>query len=490
MLKLTLVVLILSIACIAQTNNSNFLQFNARIGFDDKKERIVAKRFSEDGTKLMLIGLKSIQIWDVPTAKLIKSYPHEIVELDKFFGTTYLFSPDGSKVIALDSIGRDGDKKADRVNGYVFDVQTGKRIAVLERPETSVRFAFWSANGETLVTFSGLYLQKQTEISFWNAADLSFRNSINVSGYTWHYLTRDGERLYVGNGGTDTYLGLSGGTDEGEVIDVYNTRTAAIEKEFNAGGAEFGIDNYYTHVSPDEKFIATSKDKNIIVWELAGKSLPKYEIAPREAKSEIRVEGFSADGKYLLARQKKIDEFYDAATGQLVTDVAPILKLRRESEYLVPNHLGFLSIFNPYRKEDPILQTPDGEYAVARDCGQAAVHNLTANKLLYTIKGKCVTDGDSIIDTTFGTSNSNNTYYSRDVFRLSPNGKLLVNFRSDEFVVRDLKTGTVLQTVSRKQDKNLAEVPKWNLDWDIRGRYALTIAEDKKSMLIWEINEN
>ncbi len=472
-----------------QTNN-DFLRFKARIGFDDAKERIAAKRFSDDGTKLTLIGLRSIQTWDIPTAKLIESHPHEIVELDKFYGTAYEISPDGSKVITLDSIGRDGDKKEDRVNAYAYDIKTGKRIAVLERPETSVRFAFWSANGETVVTFSGLFNQKKTEISFWNGADLSFRKSITIDGYTWHYLTPDGERLFVGNGGTNKVLGLSAGADEGDVIRVYDTRTAVVEKTFDDGGEGFAVYAPDIFVSPDGRYIAAVKNKNVVVWDTAGKSQPIYELTARNPKNSVRLEGFTDDGKYLLTRQHRINEYYDTASGQLVSDVPKLVALRRENKYTVQktfNLIDFLT-YNRYRKGNSVLQTPDGRYAVTIPCKQATVLDLATSQTLYTIKSQCHGDGND--NPLFGEVEPSNYYYSYDVFRLSPNGKLLINFRYDQFVVRDLKTGTVLQRILRKEDAELSNVPKWNLEWDIKGRFALTTAEDKKSILIWEINED
>ena len=491
-LKTILLILSLSVAALAQTNN--YLQFKARIGFDDEKERIVARKFSADGRTLTLIGLKSIQTWDVGSAKLIESHAHEIVQLDKVFGTSYRFSPDGSRVVTLDMVGSDGDKKEDRVNAYVYDVRTGKRIAVLERPDMSVRFAFWSDNNQTLVTFSGLYNQKRTEISFWNAADLSFRQSIMIEGYTWHYLSRDGERLFVGNGGQYRVLGLSAGASEGKAIQVYNTRTGALEKEFNAGGEEFSVEDADTYVSPDEKFIAASKGKKIVVWETAGNSKPIYELAHRNPKGTIHLEGFSDDGKYLFAVQDKVKEFYDAATGRLAADVPKLLVLRRSSKYFVPYSSGplalpmttWFSLTRYYREENPILQTTtDARHVVALSCAAASVHDLTIDQPLYTVKSKCVSSGSSVTDPAAADYN-----YNRDVFRLSPTGKLLINFRAEQFVVRDLKTGTILQSISRKLDQYLMKVPKWNLDWDIKGSNALTVADDDRSMLIWEINEN
>lgn len=489
-LKIVFLALVLSVVSFAQTNN--YLQFKGRIGFEDEKERIMARQFSPDGTRLTLIGLKSIQTWDVASARLIESHPHEIVSLDNFFKTSYVMSPDGSKVVTLDSVGRDGDKKEDRVNGYVYDVKTGKRIAVLERPDMSVRFAFWSENGETLVTFSGLYSQKRTEISFWNGADLSFRRSIMVDGYTWHLLSRDGRRMFVGNGGQIKFLGLPAGPSNGNAIRVYDTRTAEVVKELNAGGAEFDIDFVATHVSSDERFIATSKEKNIVVWDTSGDSKPVYELAPRKPKGKIHLKGFSADGKYLFARQDDVDEFYDAATGRPAEDVPTLVKLQREDKFLVPNPYApivgnvyvTMQLGGGYYEENPVLLAPGAKHAVVRECDKASVVDLGAAQTLYTIKGRCVGGGGSLAEPYRDTYN-----YSEDVFRFSPTGRLLINFRYDRLVVRDLQTGQVLQTILRKQDRNLMDVPKWTIEWDVKGRSALTVGEDRKSMLVWEINE-
>ena len=486
-LKIFLVCLFLPIVVQAQTGD--FLRFKARVGFDDKKERITAKHYSEDGAKLTLVGLKTIQVWDVPTAKLLKSYAHEIVELDKFFGTFYQLSPDGSKIITLDSFGRDGDKKADRVNAYVFDVQTGKRLAVLERPDYSVRFAFWSADNATLVTFSGLLNQKQTEISLWDGADLSHRKSFAIDGFTWHYLSPDGERLYVGNGGQIKVLGLPAGPSDGNSIGVYDARTGAVEKELTANGAGFDIDYSATRVSPDGRFIATPKEKNIVVWDTAaeGAVQPIYELAPRDPKGKISLEGFSDDGKYLHAKQNKVEESYESESGRLAANVPKLVKLARDSKHILPNLIAVGTLHDEtFLKRKSFLETPDGRYAVALPCQQATVLDLTTDQTLYAINGKC----NSSLNLFSLNFNAHNFIPSLDVYRLSPSGKLLLNFRYDEFVVRDLKTGTILQTVARKTDKNLMEVPKMNLNWNVKGGYALTIAEDKKSVLIWEINEN
>jgi WD40 repeat protein len=137
--KIILLGLCLSIISYAQINQNNFLQFKARIGFEDEKERIVAKRFSEDGTRLTLVGLKTIQTWDVASAKLIESHPHEIVRLDKLFGTYYEFSPDGKKIITLDVFRLSPQGKLllnFRSNAFVVrDLKTGTILQTIERKQ-------------------------------------------------------------------------------------------------------------------------------------------------------------------------------------------------------------------------------------------------------------------------------------------------------------------------------------------------------------------
>ncbi len=62
-------------------------------------------------------------------------------------------------------------------------------------------------------------------------------------------------------------------------------------------GSDFDIDNVDTRVSSDGRFIATSKEKNIIVWDTAGAlqiSLEKnlaFRVARREFVYRLRGSG-------------------------------------------------------------------------------------------------------------------------------------------------------------------------------------------------------
>lgn len=485
LMKILSLILMSGIFAFAQTGK-DFIQFKARIGFNDENEMIKARHYSADGTKLTLVGLKATQIWDIPTAKLISSQPHEIVELDRIRGNYYEISPDGNKVITLDSIGSDGTKKEDRVNAYAYDLRTGKRIAVLERPDFSVRFAQWSADGQTVVTFSGLYLQKQTEISFWNAADLSFRNAVVVNDFTWHYLSPNDGRLYVGNGGQTKLLGLPFKEGSGDKISVFNTQNAKLERTLHANGAQFDIDDTITKVSPDGRYIATSKHKNIIVWDTAGDSdQPIYELAPRDTKNKIVFQYFSGDGKYLFARQERKDEFYETATGKLIADVPANIRFESKYDYFVEKPFKTRRLTDnlfpsrDYRRENSVLLSPDGKYAVTVPCHGAAVWDLATEQKLYSLGGDCQRNDET-----------DNEAYSYDYFRISPNGSLLLKFSDDLFSVRDLKTGAVLQKTRRINDNNLQDISRFTNEWNFKGKYTLTVAEKQRSMLVWETNEN
>jgi len=481
--KILSLILMSGIFAFAQVSK-DYIQFKARLGFDDENEMIKARHYSADGTKLTLIGLKATQVWDIPTAKLVSSQPHEIVELDRITGTYYEISPDGNKVITLNSIGSDGTIKEDRVNAYAYDLSSGKQITVMERPDYSVRFAQWSADSQTLVTFSGRFLQKQTEISFWNGADLSFRNSVVVNDFTWHYLSLNGEHLYVGNGGQTKVFGLNYKEGNGDKISVFNTQNAKLERTLNAGGAEFDVDDTITKVSPDGRYIATSKHKNIVVWDTnADSDQPIYELKPRDPKGQIVFEHFSGDGKYLFARQQRKDEFYELATGKLIVDVPFNIRLESKYDYFVlkPFEIRRLTanLFpsRDVRQENSVLLTPEGEYAVTMPCHGATVWSVADERKLYSVGNYCE-------------PNEDNDEYSNDYFRLSPSGKLLLKFSNGLFSVRDLKTGTILQKTRRINDNNMQDISRFTNEWDFKGKYTLTIAEKQRSMLVWETNEN
>ncbi|HNQ16109.1 MAG TPA: hypothetical protein PKM58_11130, partial [Pyrinomonadaceae bacterium] len=54
------------------------LKFHAKLGFVKGEDKIASYEFIDDEKKLVIVGQKSIQVWDVDNAKLLNSVTHQI----------------------------------------------------------------------------------------------------------------------------------------------------------------------------------------------------------------------------------------------------------------------------------------------------------------------------------------------------------------------------------------------------------------------------
>src|SRR5829696_5049109 len=74
----------------AQTGGE-VLEFKSKIGFTNGEDKIIEHRFLENGKKVLIIGQKNLQIWDVENAKLLNSVPHQLPQFaPRGFVSTYL----------------------------------------------------------------------------------------------------------------------------------------------------------------------------------------------------------------------------------------------------------------------------------------------------------------------------------------------------------------------------------------------------------------
>ena len=91
-----------------------------------------------------------------------------------------MISPDGRRMLVFGNYGsKDKVKRA----ASVWDLQTGKQIAVLDKVSTPVRAGFWSKNGKTLATSSDKYLpyavdNTSVEVAFWDGETFKYQNSL------------------------------------------------------------------------------------------------------------------------------------------------------------------------------------------------------------------------------------------------------------------------------------------------------------------------
>lgn len=462
---------LLSAVSFAQTEREYF-HFKTRIGFDDQNEGRVQDYLFDHDRKLLLVGEKSFQIWDTATLRLLDSRPHEM-RMNTGYGNLVI-SPDGRKVIDVDAGMEHFWMKKDNKPrpAFAYDLQTGKQIAVFERPVLPIRAAEWSDYGETIVTRSNQW-GGDAEISFWNGANFAYRTSIMVKGYAWHYLAHDGDSILVGIVNGRVVSWMTGQTNQGTMVRRYDTRTGSVIDELTAPNErKFRVDDGKTLVSPDEKFLAAEeRGRNVLVWDLSERKLPhlpKYEIAANNLKEGITLAGLSDDGVYFFARQGRDLVSYEIASGKPGPDVAPAVAAKLES--------------------GRIFLTPDNKYRVDDYCGGATVKDLATNKTIYAIKSPCHS-GDE----------ENGSYYeiSGGFVLVDASGKLLLDFQDKDKVlkkenvlrVRNLRTGDVLQTLflSKKDIADKTRVPNWSLwGWSRKGDYFYSRTGDGVSFLVWE----
>lgn len=456
-LQIFLLYLVFLCVCFAQSA-PEILHFKSRIGFESADEKIIAQKFFDDDRKLVLVGKKSIRFWETASGKLLKTVSHDIPNLDKF-DTIVKISPDARLAIVLNSFTFRIIRKEKKVSATVWDLQTGKQLGVLERPSESVRDAEWSENGETLVTYSGIFNDKRTEVVFWDGATLAFRATILLKGYlSWHYFSSDGGKFFssVSGGSTGFFSDYKYQSD----VNIWNAQTGKIQQHI--GGEENrGTYGFPNPLDPAETLLALNDIRKISVWEIGGSDLPKYEIKATKKNDYIFFKNFSDDGKFLIAYQNKTLEFYNAENGEL--------------KFSVPDIRGY----------ENVSLRADGETLILQNCERLDVFDLPTRRKLYEIKLVCKTQFELV-----------STEY-RDFDRLSfhPHENLLLTFSDKTVRVWNTQNGALLQMIvdpnraaNNRKDKNKDDGLGWSAGWLIDGNYLYASGADGKSILLWELD--
>lgn len=445
-----------------ETENKPILKFRNEIGVGGLNEVIVARKFLDDEDRLLTVSNFGIQYWNTKTGERLRSTPHEIQGLEKF-DSVIAMSPDGSKMIVADgfnmSLSKLWGKKA-KLPAYIYSLETGKEIAVLQRPENSIRRGIWTADGKTLITFSSAFGQGyKMEIAFWDGETFEFRGSISANN--WNYLTRRGDKLITTSGITKNTFGIK--FEKPNAINIWNTLTGKIEKTYTLEkekslknirltsdekfllsendkriillDLETGVQQNFTskdgspvdsaQMSADKRFLAAENNGKILVWEIGAGSLPKFEITapPPVEKEKLSTDmvGFNFDGKHLAISQIRYKkallvfkvpnvvktEFYDLSTGK----VNPDLNL-------------FVS-----RGIDEF--SANGKFAIKPGCSKAEMIDLETMKELFVIPLRCKTGYTTNYDYATGDSTTEVYYYNDDIIEFHPKQNISLVVKDD-----------------------------------------------------------
>lgn len=302
-------------------------QLKGKFDFENPNERIFAFDLFDEGKKLRLVGPNNVQIWDVENNKVLDARRHNIENLStETFGG---ISPDKSKLVVKGFETKSEIKDAPKIKtpAKIYDIETGKLLLVLDKPEKLVQSAEWSKNGKTLKTV-GSY-KNETEVCFWDGETLEFRSCAVINDLTWSYLSEDGESFFTTSVPEKKgFLGIPFVNGMANVINVWNTRTAKNERNLSVGDANFHTYTFKMMPSPDGKYLAlvsknkeTDTEHRVMVWQIAGGDQPKYTIkaSPKIRESML---SYSPDGKFFALDAGKTVQVYEMATGKMIGEFA------------------------------------------------------------------------------------------------------------------------------------------------------------------------
>jgi hypothetical protein len=332
--KRTFFVLFLQLALTFSAFGSDLFKYKGRVGFTQAEDFIVDHQLIDNGTKLLLIGQKYFQVWDVETSRLVSSAPHEIPQFaPKGFVSAYLLlglptllswrsylvDPDSKWIMTIER----PDEKRPRI-AVVRDIATAKRIASIDLPNISIDYiSFGELNDEI---FSIGKTDLRAAIAVWDRKTFKLKRQLIVEEYKWHQFIRNGAKAIVGSG--DSKILWSGpNIKQGDHLTLRDGGTGSIEKEFTAKDLKPRTAFQETTVTIDEKYLVSKRDDRIFVWEIDGDGQPKFEVAKSHPKEDLELISVVGGRHLVLSVDKKL----------LVYDLAGVGKPKYTLQSKVPD---------------------------------------------------------------------------------------------------------------------------------------------------------
>ncbi len=452
-------------------------------------DSIISHKYLERENQLLLLGTRHLQLLDLTNFKVIETRPITLPsnfdlrpDFDKH---EWPISPDGRRIVMLGlDEGRIKNKTENKQAAFVLDLQTGKRVARLDRPDR-VLTATWSKNGKTLITMdaAGADLFTRTlNLSFWDGETFEFRYSMALENATWTYLSTDGERFFAATGKGKSFFGIKYVADADAVIRIWKTGSGEIEKTIAVGDAKFNPKTREIAFSPDEAFLllvnkhkSNASQHRLLVWEINGGVNPKYQLQPQPKIDDSHVE-FSPDGKYFALDVGKDLQIYETATG----------KLKGELTNVEMPSWGWM--------DNEVLASVDykqknffelGLQLKAFDANNGTL--LFKQKLAYDeIERPYSYDSDETVVTDFTT------------LRPHPTKKLFLTISKQFVKIFDSRIGELLQTVVHPLIKyDLMGKPKMtkgdtviSADWSKDGNALYVFSANGRSVSLWKLTGN
>lgn len=479
-LLICLLVLILSPATLSQSKT--VVQLKGELVLEDAKDNILAHKFLADG-RLLLVTRRTVRLVDPSSGKLLESRPIDTGDFCE--DSDRMINPDGRRMLVFGNRGCASKKDKIKRPPAIWNLQTGKQIAVLDTSAKPIRVARWSKNGKVLITSSDKYNPNfsdstSVEVSFWDGETFAFKNSLPADKVNWWYLTNDGDKCFYSVAPIknffyiDRYIGETGGP-----VRVWDTNTGRIEQTIMVSDGNVQRKISGIEVSPDEKYLTfvtqppKSKDseRRLAVWEIDKSRYPKYEvkptyeITPTPKMPSYRVT-FSPDGKFFALDSGKNIQIYQTSNGEKFSELLSVEN--------VPTH---------WLDDDKILLFVYGDKMEALET--ATGKRLYQQTVLF-VEGQS-SDTEGAIYTYVSDSTTIVVHPDRD---------LLLGFSAQLVKVYDSRTGEPLQSLvsppmdyskkkPRVSDKELVSKADWSPD----GKTLYVINYDKNSISLWRLAE-
>lgn len=435
-------------------------KFLHKIGFDDPKDRIIATHLKGDGT-LIAVGTTSIRHWEIATGTLILEVPHKFAGAEKW-DASFSFSPDGRRAILTDSFSFRLIRREKKVSARVVDLENGLVLKVLERPTESVREAEWSPKGRVLVTYSGRYNLKRTEVCFWDGETFELRICSLLKGSLGLARLIDNGRNFIYSRQTDTTCLLCPLIAETETA-VIDTETGRLVHKFSVNGRSPYLWSTWRATDAEGRYLAANiGEGRVAVWATMRKGDPISVIERVGKERFIEISGFADGGRVLLLRRGKSIEARDLESGDVL--------------YTLP--LSFRS----GRSGHAITVASSGNRIVVDNCEEALVFSPPAKDPLFSFDLVCKTEFDPV----------STSYRDFDVVRFDDTQRFVLLASDKQVRIADSSTGKILQRIAApdrmpniEKDTNRDDGLQGAV-WATGGMHLIATGADSRSFYVWQ----
>ena len=505
---LTIAILFLFTFVAASAQSKFALKPQGELRIDDYDDRIITERLLPSENKLLLVGQKNIRLWDLAIAKQVAVRPIDVPGMTE--DQPRVISPSGRFMVVFGNY--NSRSKEDKIKrpASIWNLETGKQVAVLDNTTKPIQWARWSEDEQTLVTSSHpvgeQFDPNLTEISFWDGENFHHLNAFTVRNVYWSYLTADGSKFFYSVANVNNWVLFKDLGDSVGPIAVWDVKNAKVEQTFFPNEKDREQGTRFISISPDENFLTfvtqprKSKDieRALVVCSIDKASSSatinrKYEIKPTPQIDDGGA-SFSPDGKYLALATGKASywsfakgivlQVYETESGRKVGDV---------SEHYSPNN---------WFDDNQILLFDYGSKMEAVE--------LPTGKKLY--ENKSIYRSEQITKTSEYSSKSHPGSFTRttrvvgmvihDQTKVVPqaSGRMYLTYSNQYVKVYDAQTGSLLQTlvepgvdnskpVDPKKGPKLSKAPLVSkADWFNHGNAVYVVSADKRSVSFWSLN--